>query len=105
MGGERLFGGSTTLMNYKNIATTVFTPLEYSVIGYSEEEAIAKFGEENIEVYHMQAYAVAIAMGATKSDFDRTVGIHPTTSELFTTMTITKRSGQPLPKGGCPSCA
>ena len=32
--------------------TTVFTPLEYGAIGYSEEAAIEKFGEENLEVYH-----------------------------------------------------
>jgi len=28
----------------------VFTPLEYGAVGYSEEDAIARFGEENIEV-------------------------------------------------------
>jgi len=28
----------------------VFTPLEYGACGYSEENAIQKFGEENIEV-------------------------------------------------------
>lgn len=33
-----------------NVATTVFTPLEYGCIGYSEEAAIEKFGEDNIEV-------------------------------------------------------
>jgi len=30
----------------------VFTPLEYSCVGLSEESAITKFGEDNIEVYH-----------------------------------------------------
>lgn len=29
-----------------------------------------------------QGYAVAIKMGATKADFDRTIGIHPTCSEV-----------------------
>jgi thioredoxin reductase (NADPH) len=29
-----------------------------------------------------QGYAVAIKMKATKKDFDMTVGIHPTTSEV-----------------------
>lgn len=29
-----------------------------------------------------QGYAVAMKMGATKNDFDRTVGIHPTCSEV-----------------------
>ena len=29
-----------------------------------------------------QGYAVAIKLGATKADFDRTIGIHPTISEV-----------------------
>ena len=40
-------------MDYKNVATTVFTPLEYGAIGYAEEDAIAEFGEENLEVWAM----------------------------------------------------
>ena len=36
--------------DYVNVPTTVFTPLEYGSIGYSEEEAITKFGENDIEV-------------------------------------------------------
>ena len=35
-----------------NVPTTVFTPLEYGCIGLSEEGAVAKYGEDNIEVYH-----------------------------------------------------
>lgn len=38
----RLFGNSNVIMDYRNIATTVFTPLEYGCVGYSEEEAQAK---------------------------------------------------------------
>lgn len=34
----------------------------------------------------MQGMAVAINMGATKQDFDRTVGIHPSAAEEFVTM-------------------
>jgi hypothetical protein len=30
-------------MNYKLIATTVFTPLEYGTIGYSEDDAYEKY--------------------------------------------------------------
>jgi pyruvate/2-oxoglutarate dehydrogenase complex dihydrolipoamide dehydrogenase (E3) component len=37
-------------MDYYAVPTTVFTPLEYGCIGYSEEEALEKFGSENIEV-------------------------------------------------------
>ena len=38
--------------DYESVPTTVFTPLEYGCIGLSEEDAIAKYGEDNIEVYH-----------------------------------------------------
>jgi len=37
---KRLFGQSSTLMDYEFVPTTVFTPLEYGCIGYSEEDAI-----------------------------------------------------------------
>lgn len=49
---RRLFGGKTALMNYDTIPTTVFTPLEYGSCGLPEEEAIARWGEDDIEVYH-----------------------------------------------------
>lgn len=38
-------------MSYKFVPTTVFTPLEYGCVGYSQEDAIKKFGEENIVAY------------------------------------------------------
>ncbi len=40
-------------------------------------------------------------MGATKADFDATIGIHPTFSEEFTTLSITKSSGVSPLKMGC----
>lgn len=49
---RRLFGNSTHLMDYKNIATTIFTPIEYGCVGLSEEEAVNRFGADNVEVYH-----------------------------------------------------
>ena len=39
-------------INYNAIPTTIFSPLEYSCVGLSEEKAISQYGEENIEVYH-----------------------------------------------------
>ncbi|KAK3102799.1 hypothetical protein FSP39_014001 [Pinctada imbricata] len=143
---KRLYSDSKDLCDYVNVATTVFTPIEYGAIGYSEEDAIAKFGEENIEVYHTnfwplewtvahreenvcyaklvcllpekervvgfhvigpnagemtQGYAVAMKRGATKADFDITIGIHPTCSETFTTMEVTKRGGGDIDQAGC----
>eukprot|EP00330_Aristerostoma_sp_ATCC50986_P002106 CAMPEP_0114582708 /NCGR_PEP_ID=MMETSP0125-20121206/6619_1 /TAXON_ID=485358 ORGANISM="Aristerostoma sp., Strain ATCC 50986" /NCGR_SAMPLE_ID=MMETSP0125 /ASSEMBLY_ACC=CAM_ASM_000245 /LENGTH=492 /DNA_ID=CAMNT_0001775791 /DNA_START=39 /DNA_END=1517 /DNA_ORIENTATION=- len=49
---NRLFGNAKQLMSYKNVATTVFTPLEYGAVGYAEEEAEKEFGKDNIIVYH-----------------------------------------------------
>lgn len=37
-------------MQYDIIPTTVFTPLEYSTVGMSEEIALAQYGDDNIEV-------------------------------------------------------
>jgi len=51
---KRLFGNSTEKMNYNTIATTVFTPNEYGNVGLSEEDAIAQFGVDDIEVYLTQ---------------------------------------------------
>lgn len=34
----------------------------------------------------LQGFAVAVKMGATKSDFDNTVAIHPTSSEELVTL-------------------
>jgi len=34
----------------------------------------------------LQGFAVAVKMGATKSDFDETVAIHPTSAEELVTM-------------------
>jgi glutathione reductase (NADPH) len=49
-------------------------------------------GEDSPEI--IQGMAIAVVMGATKQDFDRTVGIHPTSAEEFVTMrTRTRVSG------------
>ena len=47
-----MYANSKLLTDYVNVPTTVFTPLEYGCCGLSEEGAITKYGEENIEVYH-----------------------------------------------------
>ena len=45
------------------------------------------------ELYHredapeiIQGIAIALVMGATKQDFDRTIGVHPSAAEEFVTM-------------------
>lgn len=49
---RHLFNGSDEVMDYEDVATTVFSPLEYGCVGLSEEVAIQRHGEDNIEVYH-----------------------------------------------------
>ncbi|XP_053113417.1 thioredoxin reductase 1, cytoplasmic isoform X2 [Hemicordylus capensis] len=143
---RRLYGGSRIKCDYVNVPTTVFTPLEYGACGYSEEKAIEKFGEDNIEVYHSyfwplewtvpsrdnnkcyakvichirdkdrivgfhvlgpnageitQGFAAAIKCGITKEQLDSTIGIHPVCAEIFTTLSVTKRSGGDILQSGC----
>jgi len=47
---DRLFSNSVFLMDYDTIATTVFTPIEYGAIGFSEEDAEKQFPGD-CEVY------------------------------------------------------
>lgn len=47
-----LFGSGWKKIDYKTVATTVFTPLEYSLCGLNETEAIEKYGNDNVDVYH-----------------------------------------------------
>jgi len=51
---RRLFGKSQEPMDYVNVCTTVFTPLEYSCVGLSEDDAKEQLGMGNIEVYHRE---------------------------------------------------
>lgn len=49
---NRLFSEDKEMMDYVNVPTTVFTPLEYGAVGYTEEEAQKEFGAENISTFH-----------------------------------------------------
>jgi glutathione reductase (NADPH) len=46
-------------------------------------------GEEAGEI--IQGFAVALKCGATKQQFDATIGIHPTAAEEFVTMREARR--------------
>ena len=85
----RLFAGATAKMDYINVPTTVFTPLEYGSCGYSEEDAKALFGADNISTFHTEfkplewAYNKSRPEGdcyvkvlVNKLDSDRVVGFH-----------------------------
>lgn len=49
---RRLYGGGTHTLKSSQIPTTVFTPLEYSSCGWTEDEAKQRLGENGIEVFH-----------------------------------------------------
>uniref|UniRef100_A0A674MWG6 Glutathione reductase, mitochondrial n=1 Tax=Takifugu rubripes TaxID=31033 RepID=A0A674MWG6_TAKRU len=80
------------------IYKTSFTPM-YHAITNRKSQCVMKLvcvgKEEKVVGLHMQGlgcdemlqgFSVAIKMGATKADFDKTVAIHPTSSEEFVTM-------------------
>ena len=48
-----------------------------------------------------QGVGVAMKLGANFAHFQDTVGIHPTCAETFTTMSVTKSSGESADAGGC----
>ncbi|XP_021961025.1 thioredoxin reductase 1, cytoplasmic isoform X1 [Folsomia candida] len=85
---RRLFGGSQVLTDYINVPTTVFTPLEYGCIGISEEDAINKYGGDDIEVYHTNFQPLECTLPkrdenkcytklvCVKSENERVVGFH-----------------------------
>lgn len=49
---RHLFQQSDEIMDYDDVATTVFTPLEYGCVGLSEEVANERYGADNLEIYH-----------------------------------------------------
>jgi pyruvate/2-oxoglutarate dehydrogenase complex dihydrolipoamide dehydrogenase (E3) component len=65
---RRLFAGSKEAMDYVNICTTVFTPIEYACVGLSEDEAKEKFGEDGIEVYHREFLPLEWSLSQTRHE-------------------------------------
>lgn len=49
---RRIFNGASEKMDYDDVATTVFSPLEYGAVGLSEEEAVRRHGADNVEILH-----------------------------------------------------
>lgn len=55
---KRLFANSKQLMDYTDVATAVFTPIEFGTVGLSEEDAKKKLGKEKVIVYHAVGMAL-----------------------------------------------
>jgi glutathione reductase (NADPH) len=90
-----------------NIFVARFTPMRHNLSGRARKTIMKlvvdaatdkvlgahMLGEDAPEI--MQGLAVAIQAGATKADFDRTIGIHPSAAEEFVTLrTQTRHVGQ-----------
>jgi glutathione reductase (NADPH) len=81
-----------------DIYRSSFRPLKHTLSGRDEKtmmKLIVERDSQKVIGCHivgmdaaeiLQGYAVAIKMGATKDQFDATVGIHPTAAEEFVTM-------------------
>ncbi len=81
-----------------DVYVTKFTPMRHNLSGRNRkttmklvvDQATQKIvgvhmlGEDAPEI--VQGLAIAVVMGATKQDFDRTIGIHPTAAEEFVTL-------------------
>ncbi|MGE0221611.1 MAG: glutathione-disulfide reductase [Acetobacteraceae bacterium] len=89
-----------------DVYVTKFTPMRHTLSGRNRKTMMKlivdqdsqrivgahMLGEDSAEI--MQGLAIAVVMGATKADFDRTIGIHPTAAEEFVTLrTRTRVSG------------
>ncbi|XP_015791964.1 thioredoxin reductase 1, cytoplasmic [Tetranychus urticae] len=48
---RRLYACTNVQTDYDNIPTTVFTSVEYSSAGLTEEEAVEKYGQKDIEIF------------------------------------------------------
>ncbi len=127
---DRLFGGkSNAYLDYENIPSVIFSHPPIGTVGLTEDEAVVRFGSDQIMIYEhrftniyfapmqrksptvvklivtgpeesivgchavgeaadelIQGFAVAVKMGARKSDFDNTVAIHPTAAEELVTL-------------------
>ncbi|CAD8162174.1 unnamed protein product [Paramecium pentaurelia] len=63
---KRLYGDSNEIMDYADVATTIYTPIEYGCIGLSEERAKQKYGEDGIKIY--RSYFKPLQWGFRKRD-------------------------------------
>jgi len=67
---KRLFAQATEKMDYINVPTTVFTPLEYGCCGRSEADAKEKFGADNVSTYHTAFQPLEWQYNKTRPDID-----------------------------------
>lgn len=89
------FGSDSIKIYETSFVNMYFTPLPLEHKEQTHYKLICQGPDERIVGLHiigrgsdeiLQGFAVAVRMGATKKDFDRTIAIHPTASEELVTM-------------------
>jgi len=89
-----------------DVYLTHFTPMRHTISGRARQSlmklvvdratdhvvGVHMLGEDAPEL--MQGMAIALNVGATKRDFDRTIGIHPTAAEEFVTLRTRTRAAE-----------
>ena len=93
------------------VFTSAFTPMKYTLSGRKQRtfmKLIVEAATDQVVGCHMvgddaaeliQGLAVAVKAGATKAQFDATVGIHPTAGEEFVTMRTARAEAGAQPQG------
>lgn len=82
----KIYNSKFTAMYYAMLENK--SPTRYKLICAGPEEKVVGLhivGDSSAEI--LQGFGVAIKMGATKSDFDSCVAIHPTSAEEIVTLT------------------
>uniref|UniRef100_A0A2K6F185 Thioredoxin reductase 1, cytoplasmic n=1 Tax=Propithecus coquereli TaxID=379532 RepID=A0A2K6F185_PROCO len=100
---------------YNTVYHSYFWPLEWTVPSRDNNKCYAKVvcnikDNERVVGFHVlgpnagevtQGFAAALKCGLTKKQLDNTIGIHPVCAEVFTTLSVTKRSGGSILQTGC----
>jgi glutathione reductase (NADPH) len=94
--GSKIFVTKFKPMRHQISGRQRFTLMKLVVDGVTDKVlGVHMLGEDAPEI--VQGLAVAVIAGATKADFDRTIGIHPTAAEEFVTLrTQTRVVGQEM---------
>jgi glutathione reductase (NADPH) len=94
-----------------DVYVSAFKPMKYTLAGRDERtlmKLVVDRASQRVVGLHVvgpdapeivQGFAVAIHCGATKQDFDRTIGIHPTAAEELVTMRQKRPEAQPNDAG------
>lgn len=105
---RNIFNKADEVMDYDDVATTVFTPMEYGCVGLSEEVATQRFGADNVEIYHAYykpteffvpqrsvRYCYLKAVASREGD-QRVLGLHfvgPAAGEVIQGFAVALKSG------------